>query len=118
MLLTDTIFHYQLFEQIDAHCRLRIYQHNQQHVVIVTEVQSNKDLAITNAWPELIPAIAQQFGLDLAHTQWIEHYPQGEYVEQSDRGDTFDHVTFENKTLHWRRLTDEEIEQFIGAKTI
>jgi hypothetical protein len=116
MLLTDTLHHYQLFEQIDAHCRLRIYQHRERHVVVVTELHSNKNMAITNAWPELVHEIALQYGLDMAHTDWIEHYPQGEYVERSVRGDTFDLVTFENDAPHWRRITLEELEQLIGEK--
>ena len=118
MLITDTTYYYQLFEQIDAHCRVRIYQHNDQHVVVVTELHSNKEMAITNAWPELIFEIAQQYGLELARTQWIEHYPHGNYVERSERGDTFDHVTLENDTPHWHRLTVEELEHLIGEKTI
>lgn len=118
MLITDTTYYYQLFEQIDAHCRLRIYQHHDQQVVVITELHTNKDMAITNAWPELIREIAQQYGLDLTRTHWIEHYPQGEYVDRSDRGDTFDYVILENEAPHWRRITVEELEQFIGAKTL
>lgn len=118
MLILDTIYHYQLFERIDAHCRLRIYQHNEQHVVVVTELHSNKEMAITTAWPELVHEIAQQYGLDLAHTEWIEHYPQGDCVQRSERGDTFDHVTLENDVPHWRRITPEELEQFLGEKML
>jgi hypothetical protein len=116
MLITDTLYHYQLFEQIDAHCRVRIYQHQERQVVVVTELQSNQDLAITNAWLELVPDLAHHYGLALAQTDWIEHYPQGEYVERSTRGDTFDHVTLEPDGPHWRRITRAELAQFIGEQ--
>jgi hypothetical protein len=116
MLITDTIYHYQLFEQIDAHCRVRIYQHQGRQVVVVSELRSNKDLAITNAWPELVHGIAQHYAIDVAHTDWIEHYPQGEYAQQSDRGDTFDQITFEADGPHWRRITLEALEQLIGEQ--
>ena len=116
MLVTDTIHHYQLFEQIDVQCRLRIYQHNEQQVVVITELSGNQAMAITNTWPELVPGIAQHYNLDLADTHWIEHYPQEEYAQQGARGDTFDLITLENEATHWRRMTVAEVEQLAGEK--
>lgn len=114
MLLTDTIHHYKPFEQIDAHCRLRIYQHNEQHVVIATEMADNKEISITSYWPELANEIADQYSLPLAHTVWLEHYPQGDYSLASARGDTFDQLTITSELPLWRRLTVEEVEQLTG----
>jgi hypothetical protein len=118
MVVTDTIYHYQLFEHFDVHCRLRIYQHNEQHIVMITELHGNKDMAITNTWPELVTGIVEYYKLDMAHTQWIEHYPQGEYAQQGARGDTFDLITLENDVTHWRRMTIEEVEQLAGEKIV
>jgi hypothetical protein len=114
MLLIDTIHHYKPFDQFQAHCRLRIYQHNEQHVIIATEMVDNKEISITSYWPELAHEIAHQYELDLAHTMWIEHYPQGAYALASERGDTFDQLTVSKEVPDWRRLTVEEVEQLIG----
>ena len=80
MLITDTIHHYKAFEQLQAHCRVRIYQHHDLYVVVATELPDNQALAITNYWPELARDIAHQYDLDLARTVWLEHYPQGNYA--------------------------------------
>lgn len=114
MLVIDTIHHYQPFEQFQAHCRLRIYQHEEHPVVIVTEMVDNKEVSITNYWPELAYEIARQYELPLAHTVWIEHYPQGNYALASSRGDTFDQLTLSNERPQWRRLSAEAVEQLIG----
>ncbi|MCB0122677.1 MAG: hypothetical protein KDE58_10560 [Caldilineaceae bacterium] len=114
MLLTDTIHHYEPFEQLYAHCRLRIYQHNEQVIVIVTEMADNREIAVTNYWPELAYEIADQYGLTPTTTIWLEHYPQGNYALASARGDTFDQLTLAAERPQWRRLTHEEIEQLIG----
>lgn len=111
MLIIDTMYRYQLFEHIEAHCQVRIYQHNERYVVIASELPDNKNIAITNSWPELMYGLIQQYGLNMAHTVWIEHYPQADYAQHGDRGDTFDQVTLEDGTPHWRRMTAQEIAQ-------
>lgn len=116
MLITDTIHHYKAFEQLVAHCRVRIYQHNERYVVVATEMPDNQAIAITNYWPELANEIAQQHNLDLTHTVWIEHYPQGNYAREGERGDTFDQITLENGEPHWQRITREAAEQLIGEQ--
>jgi len=114
MLLTDTIHYYTPFEQLHAHCRLRIYQHREQSVVIVTEMVENTEIAITSYWPELAHEIATQYGLDAPSTLWLEHYPQGSYALASGRGDTFDQLALSTESPQWRRLTREEVEQLVG----
>lgn len=114
MLLTDTTHHYKPFDQFVAHCRLRIYQHQEQHVVIVTEMLDNKEISITSYWPELAYEIADQHSLPLAHTIWLEHYPQADYALSGDRGDTFDQLNLSSEQPEWRRLTAEEVQQLIG----
>lgn len=114
MLLTDTIHHYKPFEQFVAHCRLRIYQHQEQVVVIVTEMVDNKEISITSYWPELAYEIAAHHSLPLVNTLWIEHYPQADYALAGVRGDTFDLLDLSNELPEWRRLTVEEVQQLIG----
>ena len=114
MLLTDITHHYKPFERFNAHCRLRIYQYNERHVVIATEMADNKEIAITNYWPELAHEIAQQYDLNLAQTIWIEHYPQGDYALAGERGDTFDRLTLGGDLPQWRRLTLKEVEELVG----
>src|SRR5690349_2492240 len=114
MLLTDTIHHYTVFEQLQAHCRLRIYQHQERYVVVATEMADNQALTITNYWPELAHDIAEQHALDLTRTLWLEHYPQGHYAREGARGDTFDQISIEDGHPHWRRLTREAVAQLIG----
>lgn len=114
MRLTDTIHHYKPFDQFVAHCRLRIYQHQEQYVAIVTELVDNKEISITSYWPELAYEIAEQHSLPLVKTLWIEHYPQAEYALAGARGDTFDLLNLSNELPEWRRLTVEEVQQLIG----
>lgn len=114
MLLTDTIHYYKPFEQLNAQCRLRIYQHNDRSVIIVTETADNKEIAITSYWPELAYEIAEQYSISLPNTIWLEHYPQGGYALASERGDTFDQLTLSVESPQWRRLMREEVEQLIG----
>ena len=114
MLRTDTIHHYTPFDQFTAHCRLRIYQHEEQVVVIVTEMLDNREISITSYWPELAYEIADQYSLPLAQTLWLEHYPQADYALSGERGDTFDQLNLSNEQPEWRRLTLEEVQQLIG----
>lgn len=114
MLLTDTTHHYKPFDQFVAHCRLRIYQHQEQYVVIVTEMVDNKEISITSYWPELAYEIADQYSLPLIHTIWLEHYPQADYALAGTRGDTFDQLTIGNELPQWRRLAVEEVQRLIG----
>ena len=114
MLLTDTIYYYKPFEQLHAHCRLRIYQHNEQVIVIVTEMADNREIAVTNYWPELAYEIVDQYDLNLTSTVWLEHYPQGNYALASERGDTFDQLLLVTKQPQWRRLTRKEVEHLVG----
>lgn len=118
MLRTDTIHYYRPFEQLDAHCRLRIYQHGEQAVVIVTEMADNQEIAITSYWPELAYEIANQYGLAATSTLWLEHYPQGSYALASGRGDTFDQLTLSDERPQWRRLTREDVEQLVGEPLV
>lgn len=118
MLLTDTIHYYRPFEQLDAHCRLRIYHHRERSVVIVTEMADNQEIAITSYWPELAHEIANQYALQLTSTLWLEHYPQGDYALASGRGDTFDQLALSDEPPHWRRLTLEEVEQLVGEPLV
>lgn len=114
MLLTDTIHHYKPFDQFVAQCQLRIYQHQEQYIVIVTETIDNKEISITSYWPELAYEIADQYNLPLAQTRWLEHYPQADYALAGTRGDTFDQLDLSNELPEWRRLTVEEVQQLIG----
>jgi len=118
MLRTDTIHYYRPFEQLDAHCRLRIYQHDEQAVVIVTEMADNQEIAITSYWPELAYEIANQYGLEATSTLWLEHYPQGSYALASGRGDTFDQLTLGDEPPQWQRLTRKEVEQLVGEPLV
>jgi hypothetical protein len=114
MLLTDTIHHYKPFEQFAAHCHLRIYQHQGQHVVMVSEMADNPEISITSYWPELAYEIVDQYNLPLAHTIWLEHYPQAAYALGGTRGDTFDQLTLGTDLPEWRRLAVDVVEQLIG----
>ncbi|HRW05171.1 MAG TPA: hypothetical protein P5121_08770 [Caldilineaceae bacterium] len=114
MLRIDTIHRYQPFDHFHAHCRLRIYQHQERAVVIVTEMADNKEFAITSYWPELAFELATLYELDPADTIWIEHYPQGDYALASERGDTFDQLTLTDELPQWQRLSQMEVEALVG----
>ena len=68
-------YNYKPFDQFVAQCQLRIYQHQEQYIAIVTATVDNKEISITSYWPELAYEIADQYNLPLAQTCWLEHYP-------------------------------------------
>lgn len=122
----DTRHHYKPpWSGIHARCRLRIYVHNQQTVVLLTELPDNPGMSVTNWAAELATDIATRYKLDPNKTIWIEHYPAG-----AERSATFDQVRFAwgkpaklwqqqyalaADTPYWQRLTLEEVEIATGA---
>ncbi len=96
---------------IQAHCRLRVYQHAGQTVAIVTELRDNSGMSVTNAAEWLLPAMAQQYGLP-ADVVWLEHYER-----QGGKPDTYDQVTLRHGSPAWRRLSADELRALLPDDT-
>lgn len=95
---------------IEAHCRVRVYQHAGQTVAIVTEQADNHGMSVTNAAEWLLPALAEKYELP-EDVIWIEHYER-----QQGEPDTFDLVTLDGGSPAWRRLAIEQVEEMVGAE--
>lgn len=123
---------------IQAHCRLRIYEHDERTIVLWSEQPDNPGMSVTNYAGELATMVIEQHNLDPEHTTFIEHYPAAAY--RSGRIDeSYDLVLFDwrdvstifNQVLwtqvagpnvrhiatnpEWRPLTIEDVERMTGA---
>ena len=62
------------FGKWDSKCRIRIYEHNDLEVCVVTELPDNLGTSITNC-VEIIAVMAiEKFALNFQKFIWIEHY--------------------------------------------
>ena len=96
MPLIDTTFIYHVqANSYEAFCRLRIYRHNDQTVVIVTEPATNTGMSVTNAAGELAAQVCTHYNIDAAELIWVEHYGPDYMAKCRPNSDeTFDRVHF------------------------
>jgi hypothetical protein len=104
--------HYRL-----AHCRVRIYEHEGQQVVVATEMEGNPGMSVTNAAEDIATQLAAAYNLEVDRLIWIEHYCY------PDEGHIFDLVRFtweggKASDPQWRRITFEEVERLTGDDAI
>lgn len=106
---------YPSYWNLQAVCRLRIWQRGRATVAMMTELPENPGTSVTNQAEVLATQVCREFELWPSLTRWIEHYPPGDSF-----GESFDEVTF---TLdphagltrpRWRRLTRAEVARLIG----
>jgi hypothetical protein len=111
---------------IEAHCRLRVYNHNGKFVFLLTELPDNPGMSVTNAIDIIATKLLAEYMISPHEAAFIEHYP----ADASRPQDTYDYVSLnfqqravfnshnypwfaENPT--WRRMTIEEVEIATGA---
>jgi hypothetical protein len=123
---------------IQAHCRLRIYDHDGRTVIMVTEQPNNQGMSVTNYAGELATMLVTQYQLDPAQTIFIEHYPPAAFRHGATAQEQFDLVMFTWQSIEtvfnrlpwtqiagaqvrhvatnpiWRRLAVEEVERMTG----
>jgi hypothetical protein len=99
---------------------LRIYTAPGQTVVLVTELDDNPGISVTNMAERLAAEVARTFDLSLDTLLWIEHYPARQGLSGCpELQETFDLVTF-TRTSHglqhpeWRRLSQAQVEHMLG----
>ena len=97
----------------DCKCRLRIYQINFDHiVVIVSELSNNPGRSITEEASKLINLVCYQFGFAPFKVMWIEHYPVG-YVKNHE---TYDVIMMGLGDVFSQRINLQELEAFLGVQ--
>ena len=94
---------------------------SEQTVIIVTELEDNQGLSITNAAEILFVAITRFFGVRLHNVVWIEHYT---HEEEEGIDCTWELVTFKCNIVKgilkandpdWRAMTPDDWQE-IGLK--
>jgi hypothetical protein len=76
LLKVDTKFTYKPYSTHQkSHCRLRVYQHEGNHVVVATELDDNPGVSITKAAEELVTVVANTYDLSIQRLIWVEHHP-------------------------------------------
>jgi hypothetical protein len=128
----DRILHYKAYpwQGFTSACRVRIFLAQptlpELHSgVIVTELPENSGTSVTNAAETIATLVVRQYGLDPAHTVWVEHYPDRHPLQArceqvydanpdlpSIYDESFDLLTFEwdGEGAHhpkWTRITPE-----------
>src|SRR5258708_23620118 len=105
-------------QPVPSHCHLKISKHNDQYIVIATELGTNEGMSITNAAEFLATKVAQEFDLDPSKTVFIEHYSDESFENmKSKTEETYNQVTFtwengEASDPQWRRLPKTELTSF------
>lgn len=117
----DVIHRYEPWPGNKSQCRVRIYTHGDQNLVILEEMNGNQGMSVTNYSEELATELARKYRLDPAKTTWIEHYPKGLWYREKDTPEEWDVITYawENGKAsdpHWRRIAGEQLERWEGEE--
>ena len=103
-------------------CGIDMRHRDNQHVIIVTELEDNPGMSITNAWPDLANIICEKFALPLSDKfTWIEHYPKrgSKHGSIPESWDQVYLVLVENKfkmfaTRHpWQPITEDQFKAIV-----
>lgn len=106
-----------------AHCGLRIFPRTGKHVVILTEMDSNTGISVTNDCEHLATLVLRDYELHPNFTIWIEHYSPHSYSQNpgADESETYDLIQFNWNGQHfsaprWCRLTYAEVNALCGQQ--
>jgi len=83
-------------------------------VIIVTELDENKGLSITNGIDILIPKVLKMFELEKGEVVWIEHFKADpRYPGIFAEVDMWSYVKLNSKFQHpsWQALTEDQVEE-------
>jgi hypothetical protein len=116
--MIDTTFEYKPFPHHRlARCRVRLYEHDGQQVVVATEIDGNPGMSVTNAAEDIATQLVTDYGLDIERLVWIEHYC---YPDEDHKFDLVRFTWEDGKASdpQWRCITFEEAERLTGDETI
>jgi len=128
--VADNLFDY-IGYSCASHCRMRIFKHDNQTVVVMTEVGDNPGTSVTNMVEHIATQACEFYNLDPARCVFIEHYPdnRSEWALKRDVRDSlleehfsramFNCITREGVNWclaqpHWRPIVREELERWTG----
>lgn len=127
----DTTFNYVGFHGCKSYCRLRIFNNEERHVVVMTETGDNSGTSVTNAVEEVALQVCERYSLNPHQTLFIEHYPDSRTPARDGQRrpapmfeEHFDRVTFGSITREgvnwrlsvpqWKRMAREQVERLTG----
>lgn len=105
-----------------AHCGLRIFPRTGKKVVILSEMDSNTGISVTNDIEHLATLVLRDYDLHPNFTIWIEHYSPHSYRHTpDDELETYDLIQFnwnDNRfsAPRWCRLTYDEVNALCGQQ--
>ena len=98
-----------------ATCDLRVDRPN--HLVLVSEIQNNPGMSVTNAVVSLANQVIRDFELDPNKLVWLERYDARIYREEADQNYTLVRFTYEDGWLtdpRWEYLRTQEAKTYLG----
>ncbi|POY44202.1 DUF4263 domain-containing protein [Avibacterium gallinarum] len=116
MKISDFIFDFQsnIKNANNGFCRVRIFSAKDGVIVILTELDNNDGMSITNCIEDIVRGLYEEgFILD-SSAKFIEHYE--EYNSYSYTPFSFNSVTFENNITspEWERISLQKLIDMIG----
>ncbi len=111
-------------DEKNAICRVRYYDNNINHVIIISTEIENTGLSITNGIEKIATEIRDKHSLR-SNVIWVEHYPERRYADRPDDkldsmfDENFSLVTFQtigNKfsSPKWKHLSKRDLLKLIG----
>lgn len=124
----DFIYPYRPPHHHTAKCRVRLWQHNERTIVLISELPDNPGMSVTKASEQIATSLVCDLALDPATVVWhpegSRHYPQeGRVLARRSVppfAESFDVITFawdrrnEASTPEWKRVSQAFFESLIG----
>ena len=97
-------------------CRVEIYRGKRYDLVVLTELEGNTGMSVTNASERIASQVCQSYRLDPARVRWVERYlpDVSGYTERSSQ----DEITYtwngtQCSSPQWRYLSEKDFQQLI-----
>lgn len=90
-------------------CRLAVFRDATRFLCVVSELDDNPGMSVTNAAEAINDKLRREYGDDVVQ---IEHYPRG------IRPHSFDLVTVTGGTAGWRHLPSSAVGMLIGDANV
>ena len=121
------IFKFKASSGVESACGLEIHENALRTVIVLTELDDNPGISVTNAVERIAELVCARFNKKNLKEKtvkdctcvWVEHYP-----ETSGGDESFDFVYFKTRkngtffSPEWKRTTKEQVDRLIAGEKI